>query len=281
MGSILEKAQLIKAESARMGEFLKRLSSEAWSTQSACDAWQVRDVIAHLAGGVDRFAPNILRGARGDGSAPEGASPAGVGDMDARLRANAQVAIDFRESLGDDLVKQFNENCAKLDDALAELEEADSDKPCYHPAGTISVETYLNLRLTELIVHEWDCRSRLEAAPVMSAEALPSILEILPVFVVGRLFDPGVNITSPTRFRFELTGVAAESYDIVAGGGQKAIMELASDKRPDAIIGCDTQTFVLLVYGRVTLEDQIAAGNVFVSRDTTGVTAQFGKEVSV
>ena len=280
MASMLEKVQLIKTESARMGEFLKRLSPEAWSTKSACDSWEVRDVIAHLTGGVDRFAPNIVRGAGGDGSAPEGAPPAGVGDMDARLRANAQVAIDFRESLGDDLVKKFIENCAKLDGALAELAEADSNKPCYHPAGTISVETYLNLRLTELIVHEWDCRSRLEAAPVLSAESLPSILEMFPVFVVGRLFDPGVNIASPTRFRFELTGAGAEGYDIVAGGGQKATMELASDKRPDAIIGCDTQTFVLLVYGRVTLDDQIDAGNIFVSRDTNGVTDRFGKEKS-
>ena len=134
--------------------------------------------------------------------------------------------------------------------------------------------------MTELIVHEWDCRSRLEAAPVLSAESLPSILEMFPVFVVGRLFDPGVNIASPTRFRFELTGAGAESYDIVAGGGQKATMELASDKRPDAIIGCDTQTFVLLVYGRVTLDDQIDAGNIFVSRDTNGVTDRFGKEKS-
>ena len=280
MASMLEKVQLIKTESARMGEFLKRLSPEAWSTKSACDSWEVRDVIAHLTGGVDRFAPNIVRGAGGDGSAPEGAPPAGVGDMDARLRANAQVAIDFRESLGDDLVKKFIENCAKLDGTLAGLAEADSNKPCYHPAGTISVETYLNLRLTELIVHEWDCRSRLEAAPVLSAESLPSILEMFPVFVVGRLFDPGVNIAAPTRFRFELTGAGAESYDIVAGGGQKAIMELASDKRPDAIIGCDTQTFVLLVYGRVTLDDQIDAGNIFVSRDTNGVTDRFGKERS-
>ena len=63
----------------------------------------------------------------------------------------------------------------------------------------------------------------------------------------------------------------------MAGGGQKAVMELASDKRPDAIIGCDTQTFVLIVYGRITIEDQISDGRAFVSKDTTGVIKQFGK----
>lgn len=277
MASVLEKAQLIKAESARIGEYLKKLSPQAWATQSACDAWQVQDVVAHLTGGVDRFAPNIVRGAGGDGSAPEGAPPAGVGDMEARLRANAQVAIDFRESLGAELLKAFNSNCAKLDEALSGLAEADVAKPCYHPAGTISVETYLNLRLTELIVHEWDIRSKLEPIPVMSAESLPSILEMFPVFVVGRLFDPGVNIAASIRFRFELTGSVAGSYDIIAGGGQTATMESASEKYPDAILGCDTQTFVLMVYGRLTLEDQMAGGRAFVSGDTTGVIAQFGK----
>ena len=137
---------------------------------------------------------------------------------------------------------------------FAEVKEEDKDKLCYHAAGTISIETYLNLRLTELIVHEWDIRSSLEPEPVMSAESLPAIIEMFPVFVVGRLFDPGANMAASDLFRFELTGSVPGSYDIVAGGGQKAIMESASDKRLDAIFGCDTQTFVLLVYGRLSLE---------------------------
>ena len=98
---------------------------------------------------------------------------------------------------------------------------------------------------------------------------------MFPVFVVGRLFDPGANMAKSARFRFELTGAAAGSYDIVAGGGQKAIMESASDKRPDAIFGCDTQTFILLVYGRLGLEKCMADGLVFVSGDTS-LTAGFG-----
>ena len=77
------------------------------------------------------------------------------------------------------------------------------------------------------------------------------------------------------RLRFELTGSVAGSYDIVAGGGQKAIMESASDKRPDAIFGCDTQTFVLLVYGRIKLADAMAASQIVVSGDTS-ITANFG-----
>ena len=275
MGPVLEKVQLVKDESARIGEYLKTLKPDAWSTQSACDAWQVQDVVAHLTGAVERFGPNIVRGAAGDSSAPDGMPQAGVGDMAARLRANAQVAIDYRESLGSGLLKTYNEGRAKFDEYLSGLQDEDGDKLCYHAAGTISVETYLNLRLTELIVHEWDIRSRLEPAPVMSAESLPAIIEMFPVFVVGRLFDPGANMAASARFRFELTGSVPGSHDIVAGGGQKATMESASDKRPDAILGSDTQTFVLLVYGRISLEKAVADGLIIVTGDTS-LTAGFG-----
>jgi uncharacterized protein (TIGR03083 family) len=275
MGSVLEKVQLVKDESARIGEYLKALKPEAWSTQSACDAWQVSDVVAHLTGAVDRFGPNIVRGLAGDGSAPEGMPPAGEGDMAARLRANAQVAIDFKESLGGEVLAAYNDSRVRFDAVFAEVKEEDKDKLCYHAAGTISIETYLNLRLTELIVHEWDIRSSLEPEPVMSAESLPAIIEMFPVFVVGRLFDPGANMAASARFRFELTGSVPGSYDIVAGGGQKAIMESASDKRLDAILGCDTQTFVLLVYGRLSLEKAMTDGLIAVTGDTS-LTVNFG-----
>ena len=275
MGSVLEKVQLVKDESARIGVYLKTLKKDAWTTQSACDAWEVQDVVAHLTGAVERFGPNIVRGAAGDSTAPEGMPTAGEGDMAARLRANAQVAIDYRESLGSELLATYNDGRVRFDEFLSGLQDEDQDKPCYHPAGTITVETYLNLRITELIVHEWDIRSRLERAPVMSAESLPSIIEMFPVFVVGRLFDPGTSMPTSARFRFELTGVAPGSHDIVAGGGQKAIMESASAKRPDAIFACDTQTFVLLVYGRLSLEKLMAGGQMVVSGDTS-LTAHFG-----
>ena len=161
MYSVVAKARLVKTESARIGEYLRTLSPSDWSTQSACDSWQVRDVVAHLTAAVDMFGPNIARGAAGDASPPEGLSPAGQGDMAARLAASAQRAKDFRESLGSGLLEAFNERRVQFDDVLSQLRDTDGDKPCYHPAGTISVETYLNLRITELIVHEWDIRSRL------------------------------------------------------------------------------------------------------------------------
>ncbi|MBM12321.1 MAG: hypothetical protein CL759_09630 [Chloroflexi bacterium] len=275
MGAVTDKVQLVKEESARIAEYLRKLTPAAWETQSACDAWQVRDVLAHFTLSMDMFGACIARGAAGDAAPPDGSSLAGEGDQAARLAANAQRAVTLREELGEGLLAAYNERRVQFDEVLAGLSDGDKDKPCYHPAGTISVETYLNLRLTELIVHEWDIRSVLEAEPVLSSESLPSIVEMFPVFVVGRLFDPGNGMPASSRFRFETTGGAAGSYDIVAGGGEKARMETASHLRPDVILGCDTQTFVLLVYGRMTLEEATAAGKI-VASGNNDLVAQFG-----
>ena len=269
MGSVVEKVQLVKRESARIGEYLKTLPPDAWTTQSACESWQVRDVVAHVTGAVDMFGSNIARGAAGDASAPEGFPPAGQGDMAARLAANARRAIDFRESLGSDLLATFNDRRVHFDDVLSRLRESDREKPCYHPAGTISVETYLNLRITELIVHEWDIRSRLEPVAVLSPEGLPAVIEMFPVFVVGRLFNPGSKLSITVRFRFELTGPVSASHDIVAGGGVKALMEPSGQEDPQVTFSCDTQTFALLVYSRITYREAVAAKRITVSGDSS------------
>ena len=272
MSSVVEKVRLVKEESARIGAYLRTLPPDAWSTQSACEAWQVRDVVAHLTGAIDMFGANIARGAGGDASPPEGFPPAGEGDMAARLAANAQRAVDLRESLGDDLLTTFNDRRAHFDEVLSRLGEPDKNKPCYHPAGIISVETYLNLRVTELIVHEWDIRSSLEPAALLSAVSIPAIIEMFPVFVVGRLFNPGSRLSISVRFRFDLTGPASSSHDIVAGAGVKALMELAGQEDPQVTFNCDTQTFVLLVYGRITLKEAVADKQIAVSGDHTLAT---------
>ena len=275
MGSVIEKVRLVKEESARIAQYLNSLSLDAWSTQSACDAWQVRDVLAHLTGSMEMFGANIARGVAGDSTPPEGLPPAGEGDMAVRLAANAQRAVDFRESQGDGLLAAFNDRRVQFDEVLSKLRESDREKPCYHPAGTISVETFLNLRITELIVHEWDIRSRLEPAAVLSEQSLPSIMEMFPVFVVGRLFNPGSRLTITVRFRFELTGPVSGSHDIVAGGDAKALMEQTGEGIPSVTFSCDTQTFVLLVYGRITLQEEVSAGRITVSGDNA-LAAQFG-----
>ena len=265
-----DRAALVSSESARLLEYFKSLSPTDWQTQSACDAWSNADVVAHLIMAVDNFSGNIERGVRGDSSSPDGLPPQDT-DMAARMAANATRAVAMRESLGDSLVDAFAQNCERLDTLLAGMGPDDWEKPCYHAAAILTVSRYLNLRLTEMVVHEWDIRSRLEPSAKVPDDVVPAVLELLPGFVVGRLFQPGANIASASRFRFNLTD--GGNYDIVAGGGELR-MEGSTGDAADVTFICDASTFSLLAYGRFSVEEAVAAGSITIEGDRE-LAAQF------
>jgi hypothetical protein len=180
----------------------------------------------------------------------------------------------LRESLGETLLPTFSARCDYLNRLLAGLGSKDWDKPCWHAAATISVRTYIDLRITELAVHEWDIRSKLEPSAHLSAECLPAIMDLVPVIVVGRLSQPGAGLSAPVRFRFQLTGAVPGWHDVVAGGG-KARMEPATASPAGVNFRCDTETFVLLAYGRTNVESEAAGGRLSIDGDR-GLAAKFG-----
>ena len=271
MATSEELAELVRSESARLLEYFKGLTPTDWETQSACDAWTNADVVAHMVMAVDMFSMNIERGANGDSSPPEGMGPPQETDLAARMAANATRAVAMRESLGDSLVESFGDNCERLGALLARMEPEDWDKPCYHPAAMLTVSRYMNLRLAEMSVHEWDIRSRLEPSAKLPDAVVPAVIDLLPGFVVGRLFQPGTGIAGPSRFRFNLKD--GESHDIVAGGGELR-MEPSTSDAADVTFTCDGSTFALLAYGRFTVEEAITAEDITVEGNRE-LAAQF------
>ena len=271
MATSEELAALVSSESARLLEYFKGFSPSDWETQSACDAWNSADVVAHMTMAVDMFSGNIERGANGDSSPPEGMGPPEEFDLAGRMAANAARAVAMRESLGATLVEAFGQNCERLGALLARMGPDEWEKRCYHPASYLSVRRYLILRLAEMSVHEWDIRSRLEGTAKLPDAVTPALMELLPGFVVGRFFQPGSGIGSPSRFRIDLTD--GGSYDIVAGGGELR-MEASSGGAADVTFTCDGSTFSLLAYGRYTVESAVAAGKMTVEGDRA-LVAQF------
>ena len=274
MASTEQRVKLVKSESERIQQFLGALSSEALTQPSACDRWEVRDVVAHLTGAVDLFAGNITRGVNGDSSPPEGFPPPSAAALAARMEAGAQRAITLRESMGDQLLTTFAGRCQDLNQLLAGLDAGDWEKPCYHPAAVIPVRSYIDLRLAELAVHEWDIRSNLEASAHLSVECLPALMDLIPAFVVGRLFRPGSKLSTAARYRFELTGELPGRHDIVVENGDSS-MEPAGTSPASATFKCDTETFALLAYGRTTVEKAESEGRMTVEGDRE-LVSQFG-----
>lgn len=274
MASPEERVKLVKSESQRIQQYLGALPAEALAKPSACDAWEVRDVVAHLTGAVDLFAANIARGVQGDSSPPEGFPPASVSSLEARMEAGAQRAIDLRESMGDQLLATFSARCGDLDGLLSGLGADDWEKLCYHPAKIISVATYVDLRLAEMAVHEWDIRSKLETSAQLSSQCLPAVVDLMSSFVIGTLFRPGKKQSASGRFRIELTGAVPGSHDIIVENGDSRI-EPAGTAPAGVTFKCDTETFALLAYGRTSLNNAETGGKISVEGDRQ-LASQFG-----
>ena len=260
-------ARLIKSESERIMEYFDSLSPDALEKPSPCDRWTVGEVIAHLVWHVETYRGMMERGLRDDLSPTEGlpSVPAGTPNRQVIVdESYGQAAIDRRSSLGRDLILSFTEEYGKLNTLLGGIAPEDWSKPCYHVAGLRSVESFLTTYLMELAVHEWDIRSTREPSPVVSEVIMPLLMDRIP----GKLgrpwsisFPDMTDSTGSVVYRLNLSGIGATELDVVVDDN-KAHPEPARAAPVNLSISCDTATFVLLMYGRFSLESAVAAGRL-------------------
>jgi uncharacterized protein (TIGR03083 family) len=161
---------MLYAEVKAFTHYLASLAPAAWHAPSACDQWQVADVLAHLVPQADHLGVVIARGLQGDLSPPAGVTP-----MDAHTAA--QTAIADRARLGDQLLATFIASHARLHTLLTGLGPQDWETACFYPSGLSTVAELLNLYITELTVHGWDMRSPLAPDFHLSVACLPTVIE--------------------------------------------------------------------------------------------------------
>ena len=59
------RVQLIQSASVQLGQYLHASPAAAWRRPSACDRWEVRDVIGHLILGLNSTLTSSLEGCTG------------------------------------------------------------------------------------------------------------------------------------------------------------------------------------------------------------------------
>ena len=144
----------------------------------------------------------------------------------------------------------------------------DWDKTCYHSRGTRSVESFIPTIFTELAIHEWDIRSTLEASPSLSSSCIPILVDRIPdrtrPWAVAFPATPGSQ--GPIHYRFELTGAETRKFDLVV---EASMARLALDGEAPASVSlsCDSGTFALLMWERISIESAKAAGLLTVDEN--------------
>src|SRR5512145_2799751 len=197
------RVKLVQAAAAQLGQYLHTLPPEAWRRPSACQHWEVRDVVGHLILGAELYLGVISRGLQGDTSPPAGFPSTGTANAASWSALFDPMSIARRESLGDQLLATFTATSDQLQQLLARCGPSDWETLCYHPASLLPVRMVVDLRLTELVMHGWDIRSRFEPEAHLAPESLPAFLALM-TGAFRWAFWPGTRRSAPVRYRFEV-----------------------------------------------------------------------------
>jgi len=251
---------LVNAEAGRLADYLAGTGTESWSQDSACQGWKVGDVVAHLSIAAGTWAASLTRAAAGESDPPPGQSFLGAGVRGSDVIADAATA-HYQEK-GQQLLGEFTQGYDRLKQVMSTLRPEDWEKPCFHRRGKMPVHQFVALRVQELAVHGWDIRAGLDSSAVISEEALPQLVTMVPRWL-RNAFRPGLDLPTPARFRFDVTGAERVSQDVVVNGPEFEI-QVAGSGEADATFRCDTGSYILLVYGRVGVDQGVSSGRLSI-----------------
>ena len=208
---------LVGEESERLRKYLASLPSHLWTKPSACDRWEVRDVVEHLAASAEFYRDMLFRGLQGESSPPQGYPAPGSVNASTRGDHIANSSISERGSRTEELLLRFVSTNDRLNNFLGGLRPEDWDAPCYLPPGIRPARDFVRLRIFELALHGWDIRSPIETSVPLSSGTLPSLVEM--TWEISKwIFRPGERLAIPIRYHFDVSGpVPVQRHFVVEG----------------------------------------------------------------
>ena len=274
MDTAKERVETLRQEVADFKNRLADLPPEAWEQPSACQGWTVADVAAHLVG--QDFALRITRGLQGDISPPEGAPPVTDHDEDRFAENIFHRAFNTREQVGDRLADTLFQRLDESVQVFSGVGPEQWDTLCYWPPGPEPARVMLDMRISELAMHAWDIYSRFDADYRLSDGSVRALMDTVPR-AVRRAFRPDPDLAHPIRLRFRISQPLA-AYDLIFST-DGAVLRLAENEGAgqdaDVTFRCDGETYVMVMYGRLTPEAALASGRLTYTGNA-GLALGFG-----
>ena len=218
-------------------------------------------MVSHMIGGAERQAASMERGRGGDSNPPSGFVPPEPAALSA---ANAQRDIDRRNQLAGRILESFDTSYEKLHQEFDRFGEVSWDTLCWHVRrGAMTAESYVELRIQELAIHDWDIRSALEPEAALDSESVPVLLDMSPRWL-GMCFRPSARLEKPVVFGFDVDpgrywlNVTGDAFEMGVGKASQADISLSTT----------AGQYLLFTYGRLTAADGISSGKLTVQGDT-------------
>ncbi len=255
------RVEVAKRLAANIRKYLSELTPEQWELPSACAEWQVQDVVSHLIGGAERQAGSMERGRAGDSNPPAGFVPPEPAALSA---TNAQRDIDRRNEMAGHLLQSFDASYEKLHNEFDQFAEGSWDTLAWHVRrGAMTAASYVELRIQELAIHDWDIRSAFQPSAGLDPDCVPVLIDMSPRWL-GMCFRPSERLPEPVVYRFD----AGSGIYKMTVTGEAFQMDVGEAPQADLSLAATGEQYLLFTYGRLSAADGIASGKLMVLGDT-------------
>ena len=229
---------------------------ERWQAPTACEHWQVRDVVGHLVDTTEGYLPAFALARAGDtGPAPHG------------LRVMAELVDEQARSLRkvprQELLERLHDDASQMLAELRRLSDEDWTSLIvpHNYMGPLPAMFYAMFQLVDYSVHSWDIREGLGQPHGLSGDAADLLIPVIyilwqataDVSGVDEPFSVGVRTSGHNggEVRFDVSGEGVQ-YAPGAVGDLPTVLEF------------DPATLVLTGYARMN------GGTVWGDQDLAG-----------
>jgi uncharacterized protein (TIGR03083 family) len=266
------QVKVARATTELLRDELAALTAAEWEAPNACGVLSVSETVAHLARGAERYTQWTRRALEGVADPPDDAvfyatratGSAGIRDG----------SLAYHRSLGARILEAFEKNGLALIELFESLKPDDWQRPTFHPVAVIPIEKLLGWRIAELSLHRWDILDRLGREAHLPDGSHEPIVDWLPVWfkIAIAVRDP---LERPLHYRFVLSPPLSRAMQITIHGERHEV-DGGDTSRADATLTTDSETFILLMMGRLKWEPAIETGAV-VGSGTEAAAAELSR----
>jgi uncharacterized protein (TIGR03083 family) len=218
-------------------------NASQWGAPTACEGWEVRDVVGHLVDTTEGYLP-AFEIARTGGDAPD---PLGLQVMAQRVDEGAKA---FRDLSQDEVLDRLRDDRDRMMQEFAALSESDwSGLMVPHTyMGPLPAMFYPMFQLVDYAVHAWDIRQGTGDPHVMSGDAADLLVPV--IFILWQATADTSGVTAPYTIGVRTSG--RNGGDTRAAVSSEGVQFEPGDIDDcDAILEFDPATLVLTGYARM------------------------------
>ncbi|HEY7062627.1 MAG TPA: maleylpyruvate isomerase family mycothiol-dependent enzyme [Chloroflexota bacterium] len=224
-------------EVAALAARARTLDAQGWQAPTWCPGWDVREIVAHLAEGMDRFGQQI------DGALAAQPVEFSMAERDAR-RAQVRALPDA------ELTDRLEGNTVAFYDRLEPLSDEELARPSVPmAAGVTPILQVAYLRLFEPALHRWDVRVEQDPAATVDPHAA-ALLSDYVLTGAPRLAKADVLGDTSGTARCDTSGEGGGPITLRWSGGQLEATR-GAPTTADVTLRLPIEALIRLIWGRL------------------------------